>query len=262
MIKPIETEYNGYRFRSRLEARWAYFFDLLGIKYEYEPEGIVLSDGSKYLPDFYLIDLDTFAEIKHKGAFSIEFNDMGAVFPKDKKKYAYACESIVEAGKSFLIAFGDPFDAFPGPRKNRERETCLFSMATCRGRVLFDAGEHIECVDSNGNANIHNCSNCDIAHTSIATNPIFINTRNGKRVWVIWDDYLSKHIEPLAGGNELTAGYTARWKLFQDAQITARQTRFEHGETPEAPRSFNDWRRELRPMTDAEFERWWNGETT
>lgn len=25
-IKAIETEYKGYRFRSRLEARWAVFF--------------------------------------------------------------------------------------------------------------------------------------------------------------------------------------------------------------------------------------------
>lgn len=42
----IQTEYNGYLFRSRLEARWAVFFDAMGIEYEYEPEGIVLSDGS------------------------------------------------------------------------------------------------------------------------------------------------------------------------------------------------------------------------
>ena len=53
MIKAIETEYNGYRFRSRLEARWAVFFDELGIKYQYEPEGFDL-DGTLYLPDFYL----------------------------------------------------------------------------------------------------------------------------------------------------------------------------------------------------------------
>lgn len=26
-MKAIETEYNGYKFRSRLEARWAVFFD-------------------------------------------------------------------------------------------------------------------------------------------------------------------------------------------------------------------------------------------
>lgn len=51
-IKPIETEYGGYKFRSRLEARWAVFFDAFGIKYEYEPEGFVFEDGTRYLPDF------------------------------------------------------------------------------------------------------------------------------------------------------------------------------------------------------------------
>lgn len=51
-IKAIETEYKGYRFRSRLEARWAVFFDALEIEYEYEPEGYVLPSGKRYLPDF------------------------------------------------------------------------------------------------------------------------------------------------------------------------------------------------------------------
>lgn len=53
-IKSIETEYNGYRFRSRLEARWAVFFDALHVPYEYEPEGFDLGDGTYYLPDFRL----------------------------------------------------------------------------------------------------------------------------------------------------------------------------------------------------------------
>lgn len=52
VIKAIETEYKGYRFRSRLEARWAVFFDELKLKWEYEPQGFVLSDGARYLPDF------------------------------------------------------------------------------------------------------------------------------------------------------------------------------------------------------------------
>ena len=51
-MKAIETMYNGYRFRSRLEARWAVFFDALGVRYEYEPEGFVLDDRTWYLPDF------------------------------------------------------------------------------------------------------------------------------------------------------------------------------------------------------------------
>lgn len=65
-LKAIETEYKGYRFRSRLEARWAVFFDACGVKWEYEPEGYDLGDGMYYLPDFLLhgvtIRHDTYAE--------------------------------------------------------------------------------------------------------------------------------------------------------------------------------------------------------
>lgn len=53
-MKPKETVYAGCRFRSRLEARWAVFFDVLGIKWEYEKEGFDLDDGTGYLPDFFL----------------------------------------------------------------------------------------------------------------------------------------------------------------------------------------------------------------
>ena len=54
MIKAIETKYNGYNFRSRTEAKWAYVFDKLNIKYLYENEGYELENGDWYLPDFYL----------------------------------------------------------------------------------------------------------------------------------------------------------------------------------------------------------------
>jgi hypothetical protein len=52
-LTPIQTRYKGYRFRSRLEARWAVFFDLLGIAWEYEPEGFRMGSVC-YLPDFRL----------------------------------------------------------------------------------------------------------------------------------------------------------------------------------------------------------------
>jgi hypothetical protein len=52
-LKVIETRYASVLFRSRLEARWAAFFDKLGEKWEYEPEGFDL-DGQWYLPDFWL----------------------------------------------------------------------------------------------------------------------------------------------------------------------------------------------------------------
>jgi len=53
-IKPIETTYNGHRFRSRLEARWAVFFDTLKVHYEYEKEGYDIGELGYYLPDFWL----------------------------------------------------------------------------------------------------------------------------------------------------------------------------------------------------------------
>ena len=63
-MKAIETCYNGYRFRSRLEARWAVFFDAAGIDYRYEPEGFELTDGTRYLPDFFLPAIGIYAEVK------------------------------------------------------------------------------------------------------------------------------------------------------------------------------------------------------
>jgi len=64
MLKPIDTVYNGYRFRSRLEARVAVFFDALGIAYEYEKEGFELPGAGRYLPDFWLPNSDCWVEVK------------------------------------------------------------------------------------------------------------------------------------------------------------------------------------------------------
>lgn len=64
VMKAIQTSYKGYNFRSRLEARWAVFFDAIGLKWVYEPEGYELADGSRYLPDFFLPDWKCWVEIK------------------------------------------------------------------------------------------------------------------------------------------------------------------------------------------------------
>jgi len=46
-VKAHPTMYNGVQYRSRLEARWAAFFDLAGWKHEYEP-----IDLPGWSPDF------------------------------------------------------------------------------------------------------------------------------------------------------------------------------------------------------------------
>lgn len=63
-MKAIETRYKGYRFRSRLEARWAVFFDALEIQWEYESAGYRMRDGTHYLPDFWLPQVSMYAEVK------------------------------------------------------------------------------------------------------------------------------------------------------------------------------------------------------
>jgi hypothetical protein len=71
-IKPIETRWRGYHFRSRAEARWAVFFAALEIAFEYELEGVILPDGTRYLPDFYLPKIGMWAEVKGTGFKPLE----------------------------------------------------------------------------------------------------------------------------------------------------------------------------------------------
>lgn len=79
-IKAIETSYAGCRFRSRLEARWAVFFDHLGIRWEYEPEGFEwgsCGETSRWLPDFHLPATNTWVEVK--GSDEQFANDWGRI---------------------------------------------------------------------------------------------------------------------------------------------------------------------------------------
>ena len=101
MVRAISTEYKGYLFRSRLEARWAVFFDKLGIDYEYEPEGIVLSDGTFYLPDFYLPRFHCYFEVKRAGLKDTEEGKEAI------RRISSGADDLEWAG---IIAFGDPAD--------------------------------------------------------------------------------------------------------------------------------------------------------
>ena len=90
-IKPIETIYKGHRFRSRLEARWAVFFDHIGINWIYEPEGFEFPDGTKYLPDFYLPDSKQFFEVK------------GIMDDEDRKKIT----ALIMSGCDVVVGYDD-----------------------------------------------------------------------------------------------------------------------------------------------------------
>ena len=85
-IKPIETIYKGYRFRSRLEARWAVFFDALGVKWEYEPEGFELPSGKRYLPDFKVDCYGTRGDLYDESQFVLYIEVKGVMTKEDAEK--------------------------------------------------------------------------------------------------------------------------------------------------------------------------------
>jgi hypothetical protein len=93
-LKAIQTKYNGFLFRSRLEARWAIFFDTLGIDYQYELEGFELGKAGRYLPDFYLPHLDCWYEVKP-----------GKLEPEDERKIEAFLEQLDHG--HLILACGD-----------------------------------------------------------------------------------------------------------------------------------------------------------
>ena len=51
------TIYKGCKFKSELTARWAVFFDTLGVKWKYKPDEIAVGGGVTYTPDFIIYDV-------------------------------------------------------------------------------------------------------------------------------------------------------------------------------------------------------------
>lgn len=95
--RAIETVYRGYRFRSRLEARWAVFLDALEVPFEYEAQGFDVS-GTWYLPDFWLPRWDAFLEVRPT---------------TDKVLDTFTQERLaVATGKHVIFVVGDPVEVF------------------------------------------------------------------------------------------------------------------------------------------------------
>ena len=101
-FKAIETVYKGYRFRSRLEARWALFFDEMGYEWEYELEGYQLSNGEWYLPDFIL---RTNPGSQQSPVIYVEIKGQ----EPSKEEINKALILQMDSGTTVHIYFGDPY---------------------------------------------------------------------------------------------------------------------------------------------------------
>ena len=185
-VKAINTIYNGYKFRSRAEARWAILFDALNIKYFYEPEGFKLSNGMCYLPDFYLPETDSFFEVK------------GILEELDKKKVEQISDDLRKA-----ITIGYPDMTFEASSNygegdwilTRKEESWLCKCNKC-GKYFFI-----------GNQGSWACTNVKCGHYD--------------------GDNTANEIYMGDGDFWLTNRDSTIYKAFN----TAKQARFEHGET-------------------------------
>lgn len=124
-----ETNYNGQLFRSKTEARWAVFFDVLAVTYSYEPETITLSTGEKYLPDFYIQDFKAFLEVKPSSE---------AIVTEECKKARQL--SYDRPGQRVWLTIGAPAPKTPNvlPLEQWSQEVSIEEiLATAKNRYWF-----------------------------------------------------------------------------------------------------------------------------
>lgn len=164
-IHVIPTTYEGIKFRSRLEARWAVFFDSMGIEWDYEPEAF--GNGFMgYTPDFWLPGKNSWWEVK-----------ADAKYPTRPLELA-----LRATGKAVYVAFGSigsPFDCACG-RIGRSRDAIHHWVRGDFGRgpesrLLYRSVEWTEC-------------------SHVDDEPSFVSLESAR--WTDTEEQITKLIEP------------------------------------------------------------------
>lgn len=205
-IKPIQTKYNGYKFRSRLEARWAVFFDNAGIEYRYEVEGFKHKRDC-YLPDFYLPKSKTWVEVKgDPHALCIDYQRMNRML-RDGDMLPSFKNSLTNGGGLLLL----------GSIPNAELCSIHFhpiiqhdtEIGLCQGWVEFLPREDYARIDNNAAHYVYLLTGYDLAMCGE------IDQDDSGEAWVV--NTASIHTK------------SCKAKI-RNAYIAARQARFEFGQ--------------------------------
>lgn len=165
-IKALPSWYNGIQFRSRLEARWAYYFDLLGLQWSYEPEAYSLPSGN-YLPDFLITTehaQKVFAEVK-----SIGWMDRGVdgkSYPDAEKQMDYDTKrhnELVQATQTNLVRLVGPPKA----------DAWYWVNQYCHERDFDWIDEHYERLTGLGCPNVYHVEWVQLNTYSVYKNGLF-----------------------------------------------------------------------------------------
>ena len=133
-----EIKYDGFVFRSKIEAQWYVFFTSLGLEVHYESETFALQTSDNrtvnYLPDFYLPDLDCFVEIKlEKNPLPIECHKCFLLAQQTKKNVFLFYQTIGTKMNGYKY-FGES-GAFLPLNRFAECPTCGFFDICYQGRL-------------------------------------------------------------------------------------------------------------------------------
>lgn len=252
-IKAIETKYKGYRFRSRLEARWAVFFDALDLKWEYENEGYDLDEAGWYLPDFWLPDMGIWVEIKPATASDKESQKAYRLSAMSKKGvliiqgqpgidplfpeygiYSYSANYMLYAGECFdtydlpccfvSSSYVWSADRFESLRRMLISERAYFSDDEWHGKTILATDENgrrerLIYLDKLYFLRKHQRSHQNYIHGRTLEVCLKYDNRRGKIELV--QDY-NKRIDNIGQVDT----------RIRDAHSRARSARFEYGETP------------------------------
>lgn len=207
MIKAIETIYNGHRFRSRLEARWAVIFDALGIEWQYESQGFQCGgrvSGAEqnwaYLPDFWLPKEKLFVEVK------------GELTPEQHLRFMDNAGSLCDRNDSRMMLAG-PVPATGLPRAYSMHKGCLQVSPALAGGTTLDGRWR------RNSARASYVAACDV----------------GGDWWDVTGEARDAHghgfRDPFEPGFYLPFLPIGREGVFANAYNAGRMARFEHGES-------------------------------
>ena len=227
-MKAIETNYQGYRFRSRLEARYAVFLDALGLRWRYEAEGMEFSAGFRYLPDFYLPDWDIYLEVKPDLPQTIVGEGPDG---KDVRIFPVIEEGQYTATGKFLLASFELRAV-----KDNAVQPRLYMACGVPGRPILNRYKGLWKLND-GSVVLHVAGSLD----GQPVIPISAWSDSESQGIDFWPYYLSQHGEtkPVAyfPDSQCLHIYVGNGRDFASPRLmaayaAARSARFEHGEQP------------------------------
>ena len=149
-----ETAYDGIRYRSRQHARWAVFFDILGLEHLYEPQAFKI-DSALYSPAFFLPGIGNELYSKNNLATPGIFIDIRVTHPSDAElKVARVISAHTDRNLCVFYGSGMTEGLEWWPTVLEAPRPCFFSQCPFCGRFGISS-TGIEDGERQGWAGVH-----------------------------------------------------------------------------------------------------------